>query len=270
MVSIPIVAALAVFAALCIILPAAIFVICHRRMMLSWRNILIGAGVFFVFSQVIEKSMHLYLLQLNPATAAWLNGSAIVYALYGCLAAALFEEIGRYLGMRFLVRPTGNPGTAVAYGIGHGGLEAILIGLSVLNLFIYAVMLNTGHFDALLGLGVPPKTVAQLRVGLQHQTITPLVLGSVERLCALLIQIGLSLVVWRAVERRRPAWLGLAIVLHAAVDFLPGLAQKGQIWAAQVNTGLMLIIAVALAVIFLRGLPGRASVSAARDAETAA
>jgi uncharacterized membrane protein YhfC len=270
MVSIPIVAALAAFAVWCIILPAAIFVICRRRMMLSGRNVLIGAGVFFVFSQVLEKAMHLYLLQLNPATASWLNGSAIVYALYGCLAAALFEEVGRYLGMRLLVLPTGNPGTAVAYGIGHGGLEAILVGLAGLNLFIYAVMLNSGHFDALVGLGVPQQALTPLRTGLQHQTMTPLVLGSVERLSAVLVQIGLSLVVWRAVERRRLTWLGLAIVLHAAVDFFAGLAQKGQIWAAHANAGLMLMIVVALAVVFLRGLPGKASAPAPQHAETAA
>jgi uncharacterized membrane protein YhfC len=271
MISTPIVAAFAVFAALSIIWPVAIFVICRRRMTLAGRNILIGAGVFFVFSQVLEKAMHLYLLQLNPATATWLNGSAIVYALYGCLAAALFEEIGRYLGMRLLVRPTGNPGTAVAYGIGHGGLEAILIGsVTGLSLFVYAILLNSGHFDALLGQGVPPKALVQLRAGLQHQTMMPLLLGSAERLGAMLCQIGLSLVVWRAVERRRLAWLGLAVVLHAAIDFFAALAQKGSIWASQVNVGLMLVIIVALGLVFLRALPGKASAPALRHAETAA
>jgi uncharacterized membrane protein YhfC len=121
-------ASLIVSAVLAVVWPLAFFLICRRRMTLSLRNVIVGAGVFFVFSQVLEKALHLYLLKANPATATWLHGHAIAFALYGCLAAGLFEEVGRYLGMRFLIRSTGNPGTAVAYGIGHGGLEAILIG----------------------------------------------------------------------------------------------------------------------------------------------
>src|SRR5262249_16218571 len=128
--------------------PVAIFILCRRRMTLAARNVFIGAGVFFVFSQVLEKALHIYLLQLNPATAAWLAGVPIRYAIYGCLAAGLFEEIGRYLGMRFLVRPTGNPGTAVAYGLGHGGIEAVLLGgLAMTQTFVLAVMLNSGTLD---------------------------------------------------------------------------------------------------------------------------
>src|SRR5262249_24091595 len=96
MVSTPILAAVAAFAVLSVVWPVAVFVICRRRMALTTRNILIGAGVFFVFSMVLENAMHLYLLKLNPATAAWLlDRSPTIYALYGCLAAALFEETGR-------------------------------------------------------------------------------------------------------------------------------------------------------------------------------
>ena len=90
-------------------------------MTLAVRNMLVGAAVFLVFSQVLEKALHVYLLKTNPTTAAWLKTHGVAFALYGCLAAGLFEEVGRYLGMRLLVRPTGNPGTAVSYGIGHGG-----------------------------------------------------------------------------------------------------------------------------------------------------
>jgi uncharacterized membrane protein YhfC len=135
MVSSAALAGIAVCAILSLVWPVAIFVVCRRRMTLSARNVLVGAGVFFVFSQVLEKGLHAYLLKANPATAAWFHAHAIAFALYGCLAAGLFEEVGRYLGMRLLVRASGNPGTAVAYGIGHGGLEAVLIGSLAMAVF---------------------------------------------------------------------------------------------------------------------------------------
>jgi uncharacterized membrane protein YhfC len=243
--------------------PAAILLICRRRMTLSIRNILIGAGVFLVFSQVFEKALHVYLLKLNPATAAWLNGTPIAYALYGCLAAGLFEEAGRYLGMRFLVRDTGDAGSAVAYGIGHGGIEAILIGsLGAVQTFTLANLLNSGRFDATLGPSVPPDVLMHMRVSLEHLTMASVVMSCLERPVALLIQIGLSLVVWRGVMQRRLGWLALAIVLHAAVDFPAALTQTGLASAIAVEV-LLLLVGAALVVLFLRILPRSATKIAA-------
>jgi uncharacterized membrane protein YhfC len=257
MVSSAILATVAVGGILTVFWPVAILLICRRRMTLAIRNIVIGAGVFIVFSLVLERALHVYLLRLNPATAVWLNGAPIVYALYGCFAAALFEEIGRYLGMRFLVRPTGNPGSAVAYGIGHGGIEAILIGgLGAAQTLVLATLLNSGRFDATLGTSVPPDMLLQMRAGLEHLTAALVVMACLERLVALLIQIGFSLLVWRAVERRRLSWLALAVLLHAAVDFPAGLSQRGLVSVIAVEAGL-LIIGAALVVLFLRALPRR-------------
>jgi uncharacterized membrane protein YhfC len=248
-------ASLIVSAALSIVWPVAIFFVCRGRMTLAARNILVGAGVFLVFSQGLEKALHLYLLKANPTTAAWLHVHGIAFALYGCLAAGLFEEIGRYLGMRFLVRPTGNPGTAVAYGVGHGGVESVLIGgLAVVQVFLFATMLNAGRLDAALAPALDPDALAHLRATLEHLSLATVASGALERLIAVLIHIALSLVVWRAVERRHLGLLALAVALHAAIDFPAGLFQAGLIPASAVE-GFIVIIGVALAALFLRGLP---------------
>src|ERR1700693_1514601 len=91
MISSWVLASLIVSAVLSVAFPVAIFLVCRGRMTLSARNVAVGAGVFFVFSQVLEKALHLYLLKANPTTAAWLQTHAIAFALYGCLAAGLFE-----------------------------------------------------------------------------------------------------------------------------------------------------------------------------------
>jgi uncharacterized membrane protein YhfC len=262
MVSPAILISVVVSGVLAVVWPVAILLICRRRMTLSIRNILVGASVFVVFTQVLEKALHVYVLRLNLTTASWLNGAPIAYALYGCLVAALFEEVGRYLGMRLLVRNTGNPGTAVAYGIGHGGIEAILIGgLGAVQTVALASLLNSGRFDATLGTSVPPDMLMQMRAGLEQLTIASVAMGCFERLVALLIQIGFSLLVWRSVEQRRLVWLALAIALHAAVDFPAGLAQTGRLPTVAVE-GLLLMIGAALVVLFWRGLPRATPVAA--------
>lgn len=235
--------------------PVAIFVICCRRMTLLGRNVLVGAGIFFVFSQMLEKGLHTYVLQANAATAAWFHAHSIAFALYGCLAAALFEEVGRYLGMRFLVKTSGNPGTAVAYGIGHGGLEAILIGsLAMAQTFFFATLLNSARLDATLGPLLSPDALVQVRAGLEHLTPAGLFIGVFERLIVLLIQIGLSLVVWHAVEKRHFGFLALAVLLHALIDFPAGLFQAGEI-SSGIAEGGLLFIGLALTALFYRKFP---------------
>jgi len=240
MVSSPVLIGIAASAALSILWPTSIFFICRSRMTLLIRNVLVGAGAFFVFSQVLERSLHVYLLKLNPTTAAWFQAHPIGFALYGCLAAGLFEEVGRVVGMRTLVRVSGTPGTAVAYGIGHGGLEAILIGgLAMVQTFTFAILLNSGRFDATFGSTVSPEAIARMQTSLEQLTLAGLTMGTVERLIALLIQIGLSLVVWRAVEKGWLGLLALAVLCHAVIDFPVALAQTGQL-SSSIVEGLLL------------------------------
>ena len=199
-------------------------------MTLVLRNILVGAAVFFVFSQILERAMHAYLLRANPVTAAWFQTHGIAFAIYGSLAAGLFEEVGRYVGLRLLAKPSGNPGTAVAYGIGHGGIESILLGgVAMGQAFVFAILLNSGNFDATFGSALPPDALSQIRATLENLTLGGLALAAVERLVALLTQIGLSLIVWRAVEGKHIGLLVLAVLMHALVDFPAGLFQAGLI-----------------------------------------
>lgn len=259
MVASSVLASLVIAAVLSVVWPVAIFLICRGRMTLAVRNVLVGAVVFLVFSQVLEKALHVYLLKTNPTTAAWLQTHHSAFALYGCLAAGLFEEVGRYLGMRLLVRPTGNPGTAVAYGLGHGGIEEILIGaVAAAQLFVFATLLNAGRLETMLAPALSPDALAHLRATLEDLSIATVMSGAVERLIAVLIQIALSLLVWRAVERRHLGILALAVALHALIDFPAGLVQAGLIPAFFVET-LLLVGGAFLFAFFLRELPRKAA-----------
>ena len=97
------------------------------------RTILIGTGVFVLFALVLETILHQVVLK--GAIGPTITGNVWYYALYGGLAAGIFEETGRFLAMKFLLKdePQGAR-TAVAYVIGHGGIEMLIIfGVSMVS-----------------------------------------------------------------------------------------------------------------------------------------
>lgn len=185
-------------------------------------TIMIGAGVFFVFALLLEPLLHQVVLK-GPNGAA-ITGNIWYYALYGGLAAGIFEETGRFIGMKFLLKkePTGAL-PAVAYGVGHGGMEILMIfGVTMISNLAISLMINAGQADTILA-AVPAEAKAQVEAQfaqLQGLNSGELLLGLWERISALILQLGLSAIVWTAI-RKGGKWLWLflaAILLHALVD----------------------------------------------------
>lgn len=185
-------------------------------------TILVGAGVFFVFALLLEPLLHQVVLK-GPNGAA-ITGNIWYYALYGGLAAGIFEETGRFLGMKFLLKKEPNGALpAVAYGTGHGGMEVLMIfGVTMISNLAISLMINAGQADTILA-AVPAETQGQVEAQfaqLQGLDAGELLLGFWERISALILQLGLSVIVWTAI-RKGGKWLWLfpaAILLHALVD----------------------------------------------------
>ena len=221
---------LAVAALLGIAVPIALAWWLVRKYQIRWQTILIGAGTFIVFALVLEPILHQVILK-GPH-GSQLMANVWYYALYGGLAAGLFEETGRFLSMRFLMKK--EPGTAlpgVSYGIGHGGVEMlILFGISMISNLAVSAMINAGQAD-LLTAKVPEEQLSQVQAqfaALQGLGVGSIALGFWERISALVLQLGLSMLVWTAV-RRGGKWLWLfpaAILLHALVDALAVILSK--------------------------------------------
>jgi uncharacterized membrane protein YhfC len=122
-------------------------------------------------------------------------------------------------------------------------------------------MLNAGRLETTLARSLAPDALAHLRAALEHLSVAAVASGAVERLIALLIQIALSLLVWRAVERRHLGILALAVALHALIDFPAGLVQAGLMAPLAVEM-LLLIGGAVLIAFFLRELPRKAALPA--------
>ena len=185
-------------------------------------TILVGAGVFFVFALLLEPILHQFVLK-GPYGAT-ITGNTWYYALYGGLAAGIFEETGRFLGMKFFLKKEPDGALpAIAYGAGHGGMEILMVfGITMISNMALSLMINAGQADTILATA-PVEAKAQVEAQfaqLQDLTAGQLLLGFWERISALILQLGLSVIVWTAV-RKGGKWLWLfpaAILLHALVD----------------------------------------------------
>ena len=185
-------------------------------------TILIGAGVFIAFALVLESILHQ--IVLKGPYGQTIMGNVWYYALYGGLAAGIFEETGRFLAMKFLLKKEpSNALPAIAYGAGHGGVEMLLLfGMAMISNIVLSVMINTGSADTLLA-SAPADSLEQVQAQfeqLEKVTAGACFLGIWERLSALILQLALSILVWTAV-RKGGKWLWLfpaAILLHFLVD----------------------------------------------------
>ena len=222
MVPVSSIVSMAVCALLGIAVPVALAWWLVKKHKAHLTTIFIGAGVFIVFVLVLESLLHQVVLK-GPHGPAIL-GNIWYYALYGGLAAGIFEETGRFLAMKYLMKKEPSralPG--IAYGIGHGGAEMLLIfGVTMVSNIVLSVMINTGAADTLIA-SAPADAQEQVQAQLaQLQTAGAgtFLFGIWERFSALILQISLSIMVWTAV-RRGGRWLWLfpaAILLHFLVD----------------------------------------------------
>ena len=110
----------------------------------------VGAVTFVVFAQVLEGVPKAIFFGGGTGVSQYVLTHAWAYTLIGCLLAGVFEEVGRYLAFRFLLKRYTNRRDAVTYGIGHGGIEAILVlGLTAINNIAIAQLVNSGSIETI-------------------------------------------------------------------------------------------------------------------------
>ncbi|CAN0621166.1 putative Uncharacterized membrane protein YhfC [Burkholderia multivorans] len=218
------------------LLPLVLYRYLRKPLALDRRDAIVGIAVFTLFAMILERAFHGVVLS-QAAAAGWLARPA-AFVAYGTLAAGVFEETGRYLGMRYLTRRYGasaGDGRAIGYGLGHGGAEAWFVGVLVWGQWAYLAWLaNRGQLDAQLA-GLPGEAVVRIQVMLSTLSVPSVAMLMLERLAALAIQVALSVLMWRGVRAGSRAVLPLAIALHALADVPAMLYQVRVLSAAWVE-----------------------------------
>lgn len=230
-----------------LIIPVGILIYLIRKKLISWKSFGIGVLIFVVFSQVLEKALHFAVIDPSGPSLKWTD-STIAFVAYGALAAGVFEEIGRYIGFKFLLKRNRQYKDGLSFGIGHGGIEAILIGVLVgVNALVIANLINTGMFEQTIGAALPADQLAMIKDQYLNTGFSLYLLGGIERIPAIFIHIALSLMVLLGVRENRFVYVLYAIGLHALVDVVPAMYQTGaiqSIWIAELVIALFGVAAI--------------------------
>ena len=178
----------------------------------------IGCGVFFVFAFILESLFH---LAVASATGGAVFSNVFITAIYGGLAAAAFEETGRLIAMKFLMKNKLTSDNAIMYGAGHGGIEAIItVGITEITYISIATMINAGQVDAILAplQGDAKESMITMISQLCSTPSNIFYLAGIERVFAIASHIALSYFVFMAVKYGEKKCLMLAYGLHFLLD----------------------------------------------------
>ncbi|KND60488.1 Membrane protein DUF2324 in 2-Ketogluconate Utilization cluster [Candidatus Burkholderia verschuerenii] len=253
MVSVTTLMSLAIATLIVAALPVVLYKKARARFGINPRETILGVAVFALFAMVLERALHGYMLS-QASTTAWLTNPA-VFVVYGVLTAAFFEETGRYLAMKWLVsrEPSAleRPGVGLAYGIGHGGAEAWIVGVLVQAQWIlYAVLANQGTLDGHFS-SAPIEALARIHMVLATLSPVSATIFVVERASAFVFQLGFSALMWQLLRERSRHALGMLIAAHALVG-LPAALFQARLIPLLAADAVYLVLGVIVAVALVR------------------
>lgn len=233
---------------ICFGVPLVLLWIIRRRYQASFKSFFIGMIVFVIATQVLEAFCHIYFLTKNETTSNWL-ANPLLYALYGGLMAGIFEETGRYVSFKWFLKKENRIQESMSYGIGHGGIEAMLIvGTTYVNNLVISILINQGMIEQL---GMTAENEASIITSLTQLSPMIFSLAGYERLVTIIIQIGLSVLVFKAVRERGIYYYIGAIFLHMLLDFPAVLVQLG-IVNVFVCEGIITLFAIAFLIFIIK------------------
>lgn len=212
---------ISIVALLGFIIPAALFIITQKKFKGTIKEFFVGAGTFLVFAILIEKNIQA--IVLGSSAGLTIMANPLLFSLTGGLFAGVFEECGRYVAFRFILKPEQNQDkTALMYGVGHGGFEMIfLLCTGMISNLMMAYMINTGTTEQMTA-ALSSQDLATMTSTFQQLADThPLayLLALVERVPAIALHVTLSVLVWYSVKNSDRWYLFvIAILLHTLTD----------------------------------------------------
>ncbi|MED3319643.1 YhfC family glutamic-type intramembrane protease [Bacillus wiedmannii] len=120
----------------------------------------------------------------------------VLFVLLLSLSAGIFEEIARFIAMRYFMKQR-DWQSGFLFGAGHGGIEAVwIVGIPVISLLLSQTVIQNGD---------------------------GYYFGGIERIFAMILHIGLSFIVLQAVVQKKFRYVVYAILIHGTANALAGI-----------------------------------------------
>ena len=242
---------------LMVAIPVAFFIYWRKKHKQQTKiSYLIAGAIGFVISaRVLELGVHLFCIVADNPVSRFINGNTVAFVLYGIIMAGVFEECGRHIVLKYIMKKNRTPENAVMYGIGHGGIEILAVLLPSMILYlVIAVLISAGSIEnALSTLNITEETAAAALPSVQTAAVFDfgmMAMNVIERLSAMLLHIGLTVIVYYGVVNAKKSFLPMAIILHMLMDTFPALYQRSVVplWMVEVWAALWAAVIIFIAV----------------------
>lgn len=209
--------AMMISAIIAFVFPFSLGVILRKKHPYVGLAFVVGGLSFFVLQVLIR----IPLLQSQFAVNLFRDLPLFLHLIILAFTAGLFETVGRVLSIKFLMKKNLDYNTGLAHGIGHGGIEAVvLVSLTYLNYIIYAFMINNGSFQSLFtqSQGVMDEQLLLVEDLLINTKPYIFLLAGLERVFAVIFHIGMSVVVMYGFCSKKRYYFLLVLLMHFLFD----------------------------------------------------
>lgn len=193
-----------------------------------WSAWIFGA-LGFVVTQILIRVPILTALQSQPWFMVFAQNHMFLYAFALAFTAGLFELAGRFAVAK-LMRKNLTCKRSLAAGMGHGGIEAIiLVGMAYINNLVYISMINNGTFDAMVAevvaAGVDASQLHMLKDTLLTTSPVLFLLGGFERLLTMFCHAGMTMIVCWGIHTGKAGKCALICLgIHTLIDLTAGIS----------------------------------------------
>ena len=173
---------------------------------LSWRGkhkqqtkisyLIAGAIGFILSARVLELGVHYVCILADNPVSRFINGNTWAFVLYGITMAGVFEECGRHIILKYILKKNRTRENAVLYGIGHGGIEILAVLLPTMILYlVIAILFSQGDVEeAMKQLKITEETATSALPSVQA--------AALSAFCSLTLHVWLPLLSAKVPEAR--------------------------------------------------------------------
>lgn len=203
---------------ICFVLPFGYLVAVERKRTNVLRPYWMGALGFFV----AEMLLLLPFLNVLRSYGSWYDGlqekNIWAYAFFLAAMTAIFENGVRILVVKFLLKDRNRWIDAVSMGVGQGLIAGLMTGVTLVGMLFYYVSINGGVLGEVTGL--QGEALAQMEAEILRLGVLDLIFLGIEQLCAICMQIGYCVMIYKGVKGNQYGLFAAAVVWQMVPNVL--------------------------------------------------
>ena len=220
---------LGIGAVIFLVVPIIIAIIWKKKKKEPFTTILIGAATFLLFVTVEKVIQNFFIMDTTPM-GAFINARLVLWAFTVGFFPGLFEETGRLVAFKTLLKKRQQRETSISYGLGHGGVAevSVIMTYTMISYIAYAALINSGEIATVIEQvrELAPNQLSQIEELIRQLTgfsAMYLLVMIIQRVFAVMFHVGASIMVFYACNDKKFWLYPLAILIHTLIDMYGGL-----------------------------------------------